>query len=457
MPITPPPTGGVNVPSALVPGSTQGVMLQAARAIYDPTTGLWYGPLVHTIADPITGQQVTVAQFHNADNQALPTTSYGLLAGGVTQLLNPLGNLDRQRSTGFDGIPASGVSTGAAQFLQQLQTTATGAITISTASATITPALMTGIQVGAPVILDFGTANAENAFVTALPSGTTATVVPTNLSGLSPSFRFGHSGTYVLVVNTYNQERDASGELDGATGKGTAVAAEYEYNGGGPGGANYDRERNLNGKVQQVTTITTGGTVGINTATLTVATGLQPGQPVLLTGGTSELVYTAMNYTAGSTAVTFATNIVNASHTGAQWDIFAATGVGSGNMTPFGLGIEMAGLYDATAGSYQLLQGRLGVEYSTVGGSATTAIASGTAGNTVVKASPGRLCRVLVTTTNTNPMQIFDNASTNTGTIIGALPASPAVGTVYDFQLPAAAGITVAGNAANPAVTISYY
>ena len=96
------------------------------------------------------------------------------------------------------------------------------------------------------------------------------------------------------------------------------------------------------------------------------------------------------------------------------------------------------------------------VDLTSTGGRSVTAVAASTATDTVIKASAGRLCRVLVTTTGTNPMQIFDNASAGSGTIIGALPASPAVGSVYDFNLPAANGITVKGSASNPAVTISW-
>jgi hypothetical protein len=91
------------------------------------------------------------------------------------------------------------------------------------------------------------------------------------------------------------------------------------------------------------------------------------------------------------------------------------------------------------------------------GGSATVAIAGATVSNTVVKASAGRLCRVLVqATVASNAILVYDNATTNTGTVIGAVPVGAAVGS-YDFQIPAANGITVAGNATNPAMTISYY
>jgi hypothetical protein len=88
-------------------------------------------------------------------------------------------------------------------------------------------------------------------------------------------------------------------------------------------------------------------------------------------------------------------------------------------------------------------------------GSKTVAIAAGTTADTVVKASAGTLARVLVTAVGTNTMLIYDNASGHTGTVIGIIPASSPVGT-YTFQLPALNGITVQGNAANPAVTISF-
>jgi hypothetical protein len=93
----------------------------------------------------------------------------------------------------------------------------------------------------------------------------------------------------------------------------------------------------------------------------------------------------------------------------------------------------------------------------TPGGSATVAIPVDTAANTVVKNSSGRLCRVLITTSAASAVNIYDNASTNSGTIIGAIPANAAVGSMYDFEMPAVNGITVGGGATNPAMTISYY
>lgn len=92
------------------------------------------------------------------------------------------------------------------------------------------------------------------------------------------------------------------------------------------------------------------------------------------------------------------------------------------------------------------------------GGSATVAIAASKAAVTVVKASAGRLCRLLVTTAGTaTTVSIYDNASAASGTIIGIFPGNAVAGTSYDFEMPAINGITVGGASTNPAMTISYY
>jgi hypothetical protein len=95
----------------------------------------------------------------------------------------------------------------------------------------------------------------------------------------------------------------------------------------------------------------------------------------------------------------------------------------------------------------------------TSGGGSTTGTVTTGAGNTVIKASAGRLCRVLVTTagTGSNQVLIYDNASTNSGTVIGVIPATIAIGTYYTFDMPAANGITVANVANGPALTVSYF
>lgn len=74
----------------------------------------------------------------------------------------------------------------------------------------------------------------------------------------------------------------------------------------------------------------------------------------------------------------------------------------------------------------------------------------------VVKASAGRLVSVLITSVGTVAVPIYDNASAASGTIIGAIPASPTLYAVYVFAAPAASGITVSGVAGGSAFTVMY-
>ncbi len=83
----------------------------------------------------------------------------------------------------------------------------------------------------------------------------------------------------------------------------------------------------------------------------------------------------------------------------------------------------------------------------------TIAFAAGAGG--AVKAAPGRLCHVLVTTSGTAALLFYDDASAASGTIIGVIPANAAAGS-YPFLMPAALGIYAAGGAGTPAVTVSF-
>jgi hypothetical protein len=89
-----------------------------------------------------------------------------------------------------------------------------------------------------------------------------------------------------------------------------------------------------------------------------------------------------------------------------------------------------------------------------VAGITATSITAGTTADTVIKATPGRLCRLLVVTAGSNAMVVYDNASGHTGTVIGAVAANAVAGTMVEAQAPALSGIVVQGNASNPAVTV---
>lgn len=77
------------------------------------------------------------------------------------------------------------------------------------------------------------------------------------------------------------------------------------------------------------------------------------------------------------------------------------------------------------------------------------------AGTVTVKGQPGRLCSITVTATGSGLLVVYDNATAASGTIIAALPASPALGR-YQIDMPALNGITVSSPASAPAVTIGY-
>jgi hypothetical protein len=62
------------------------------------------------VVDPSSGNGALVQAFHNADNQSLGGTSYGVMTGGVDQLLNGSGNLDRKRGVSGDGMAVTGLA-----------------------------------------------------------------------------------------------------------------------------------------------------------------------------------------------------------------------------------------------------------------------------------------------------------------------------------------------------------
>lgn len=90
------------------------------------------------------------------------------------------------------------------------------------------------------------------------------------------------------------------------------------------------------------------------------------------------------------------------------------------------------------------------------GGTATHPLPANS-GVVAIKASPGRLATVIVTTTGPAQLNLYDNASIASGTIIGAIPGDAAVGSVYQFYSPAILGIVANSVASCCSVTICFY
>ena len=287
-------------------------------------------PVSTVIKDGVTTNLATVAVFHNADNQNPAGLGFGLLTGGVAQLINISGNLDRQRETATDNIPAVGIASGTQQLASPFATTV--ASSISTGTQVVTPATMTGFSRGAAwsiqqgsvlTIANSDTSHSEVVVVTTVtPTTFTATFAQTKTGpaitvagytynqardattadgATGQGFAAGATFLFNPTLNSssggWEGERSAAGEQDGATGTGAAIAAEYENNSGGPvlpttgmaSGLQYDRGRNVQGKGLGTATISSGATNGSTSIVVTSAAAvnlLQPGSPLYLLTGT---------------------------------------------------------------------------------------------------------------------------------------------------------------------------
>jgi hypothetical protein len=62
-------------------------------------------------------------------------------------------------------------------------------------------------------------------------------------------------------------------------------------------------------------------------------------------------------------------------------------------------------------------------------------------GTAAVKTAPGRLHKIVVTTTTSAAVTVYDNATAASGTVLFAVPSSAPVGSAYAVDLPALNGI----------------
>ena len=327
------------------------------------------------------GNLVTVAQFHNSDNQAL-NTAYALMGGGVAQLLNQANNLDRQRETGLDGVPAVGIASGTQQLASPISgITTSGAITgsgyspqsVAVSGLTFSArGQVLSLAVGSVISIDSGTAQ-EFVVLTGVGTSSISGVFTKNhVSGAAvSSFAYnqardatiadGTAGTGIAANGTFllnaaggwEAERSAAGELDGASGVGTAVAAEYEFNGGGPHG-NFDRARSIQAKFPQTLALASSPATGQAVVTLSAVAPsvLKAGMSVILNGGTAAETVGVVSVS--GTTVTFSSNVVNAGHTGLAFESFAVNGPGLAGFSPLGMGIEEEAVYDPVSGLFYL-------------------------------------------------------------------------------------------------------
>jgi hypothetical protein len=93
----------------------------------------------------------------------------------------------------------------------------------------------------------------------------------------------------------------------------------------------------------------------------------------------------------------------------------------------------------------------------TTAGQHYTAVAAGGTGDAVVSAEPGRACKVVCTAAGTASFEIYDHASASaSGTLIYKSPADTEAGSMFDLQVPVAAGIVFKKAAGTPACVVTY-
>lgn len=434
--------------------------------------------VITQLEDGVTpNQKVTVAQFHNTDNQSLVSAATnGLLTGGVAQVLNAAGNLDRQRGTGIDQIPCRGVITGAAQFAQEVLTTTTTTVAAAAATATLAIANTSGFAVGGSVNFEPGTARYESATITALVANTSVTVAFATGGAL-----FTHTQPYAVQTFLYNQERDFSGEGPMAQGIGAAIATEFESNSGGPAfasglasGWTLDADRNFQGKtaVQAAITATTGAATSVTFSANPWVSGLTIGQPLILsvgaTGAAVEEVIVSKNNTVtttpGATVVNLVNPVINANSTYATFDAFGIGGPATNGASVIGVEDNLVYVYDAFAVDPKRplfpttkARGTTGAQDVRSGGNLSSLNVTASA---VIKASPGRLLRVTVQTAIAVAAVTLNDTTTTGGAAAAnaffTIPSGTAAGSSFYLDWPCLSGIVAAFGTATGALAFSY-
>lgn len=478
------------------------------------TSGPFSGQLVDQenviIADPTNpANQAAVTQLHSGFNQPIPTGG-SLLGAGVAQVQNASTKLDPSIEGGQDGVPARGLPATVTSLAARSGSTSCGqTVSASASSVNLLVASSAGFIPGCIAIIDTVASGVqEGQVVIAVPDTTHITVDHLN------NAHAGGVSAFPIITYVYNQERDAAGELDVAAGIGAATAIEYEFD-----GVTYLRGRNVFG-VSGVYTDTSSGSVTASSLPVVITvqggftagpTGLQVGHTLVidpLGGSPEQQQIIALN--AGAKTITVAQLFF--SHSG-NFKVFAAVqslSAAPQNLTGIGVAAEAAMLYSGQNGSTGVQQFSVEKDVNAVGTNLPISVSVGTAGAsgidadcefgvvdtsarsfaagtlipdqhgqggedlvtvggrlttsttptalTVVKAGAGRLCRILVVTTNgANPILIYDNSSAASGTVVGVVAANAAAGTILDLQMPCTNGITIAATASAGTITVSYY
>jgi hypothetical protein len=127
-------------------------------------------------------------------------------------------------------------------------------------------------------------------------------------------------------------------------------------------------------------------------------------------------------------------------------------------ITALGMSVTGPGTSGAAAGAMQGIQN--GVPLPVLPSNAATqadTIAANAGSPTILKGSPGVMCRAVVTAPGSAPLLFYNNtAGTSAGITLGYIPANAQPGETYDFFMPASLGISAPVQSGNPGVTVSF-
>ena len=183
--------------------------------------------------------------------------------------------------------------------------------------------------------------------------------------GISAGGTYLFNGALNNAVGGWEAERSFLGELNGATGKGGNIAAEFEDSAGGPplasgvsSGLRLFAAQSLPSKGRGTGAITssTAGNTSVVFGSAAATNMIPPGHALQLSGsGTTETVFATTTWVPGSSAtVPLASPVVNTGQTAAAWDQYNAGGPGLNGFLAHGVGIEEEALYNPVDGLYYI-------------------------------------------------------------------------------------------------------
>ncbi len=196
--------------------------------------------------------------------------------------------------------------------------------------------------------------------------------------------------------------------------------------------------------------------IGGEAVALIAVTGTYTGVSTIIEGSVDGTNYfTVQAYAVSNGAQTTGTTVLSAANK--AWYVYC-TGLTHLRLRVTAISTGTVAVVISEVGSVMPVKPATTLQYATSSGKSTGTVAAGTTGaNEVAYANgPGVLHRAIVTTAGTASLILYDNATTNSGTILYSSAATYALGTVTEINAPFANGVTARKASGTAAVTLVY-